>query len=334
MTVNDLEAWQIRGSVRSVKNSHARWDAATNSWTESGWSRSALFNPDGRLSKTEDQNRDGSTRDSEWLYDETGRLSEMRSGMRGSAVRRTQYLYDQTGRVSRTVVIEPDGSTVDSERYTYDEFGKKTKTVFLRTRIEEMKNSVSASGAAFHMITYGADPLPSEVCICDVDGKLIRRLTLECNESGRLLKEETSMTGSSLQHFQSGEHQQAVKSAISQIFGETFSSTTYKYDDRGRLVERNTRIGTLQEDRTTYRYDDRDDPVEETMESTSREASLKDEGTLNYTTHASNVQHTRFEYRYDQHGNWTSRIVFIRLEPEPEFQCSNIERREIHYYPS
>jgi len=77
---------------------------------------------------------------------------------------------------------------------------------------------------------------------------------------------------------------------------------------------------------------DRDEAVEETTEHTTREASLNEDGTLQYSPGRSHIQHNRLEYTYDSQGNWTSRTVSFRLEPETAFLLSNIERREIEYY--
>jgi hypothetical protein len=91
-------------------------------------------------------------------------------------------------------------------------------------------------------------------------------------------------------------------------------------------------MGGLAEDRTAFRYDEHDNPIEQTTERRSREASVEEDGTLRYSEDHLNVQHTRFEYRYDARGNWTERIVSIRPEPDTHFQRSNIERRAITYH--
>ena len=44
------------------------------------------------------------------------------------------------------------------------------------------------------------------------------------------------------------------------------------------------------------------------------------------------TEHVRREYKYDAHGNWTERAVWSRLQQNPDFQRSNIERREFSYY--
>ena len=91
-------------------------------------------------------------------------------------------------------------------------------------------------------------------------------------------------------------------------------------------------MGNLGGDLTTYRYGERDEPVEETTEHRTREASLDESGNVKYSSDRINVQHYQLEYLYDAHGNWTERIVSSRSESEPTFQRSNIERRTISYY--
>ena len=39
-------------------------------------------------------------------------------------------------------------------------------------------------------------------------------------------------------------------------------------------------------------------------------------------------QDVRIEYRYDAQGNWTERVVWCRWESNPNFERSNVERRE------
>ena len=72
---------------------------------------------------------------------------------------------------------------------------------------------------------------------------------------------------------------------------------------------------------TTYRYDSHDDPVEETVEHRSREASFDEIGNVHYSSDRVNLQHNRLEYRYDDHGNWTERIVSFRSESEPRLSA-------------
>lgn len=340
VSVSDLSKWKVHGPVKSVKSSHATWDPASEGWTESSPVNLAWFRHDGKLSKTETRNPDGSVYFCEWRYDEADRVTVLRFGMHGGEAGETRYLYDERGRHTRTVVIGPDGSAADSETCNYDQAGRKTKTRFLRDPgfnvsygIEGTSTSVRCPGAAAISTTYDDNDLPSEVGFLNVDGKLIERVTLLRDEAGRLLKEEVAMIGAPpWQGMHFGERQEAAEAAFSQIFANAFASTSCIYDHRGRLIQRDHSMGTLGGDRTTYRYEDRDEAVEETTEQTTREASLNEDGTLQYSPGTSHIQHNRLEYTYDSHGNWTSRTVSFRLEPETAFLLSNIERREIEYY--
>ena len=57
-----------------------------------------------------------------------------------------------------------------------------------------------------------------------------------------------------------------------------------------------------------------------------------DAGTVTIDEKPSRIQHVRFEYRYDAHGNWTERVVWQRMEPDADERRSSIERRTIDYY--
>lgn len=338
--MSDLANWEVHGPVKSVTRSHATWEPATESWTESGPVQFALFRGDGNLSHTEARNPDGSVSFCEWRYDETGRITGLQSGMRGGDTVETRYLYDDLGRLVRTVVIEPDGSDAESEIYSYDDAGRKTKTKFLRNpgfnvsyQIEGTSSGVGCPGARAISTIYDDNDLPSEVSFLNVDGKPIERVTLLRDDAGRLLEEDVAVLGAPIwqgMHF--GEQQEAAEAAMRQIFADGFWNTSYIYDARGRLLQRDHRMASLGGDRTTYRYEEHDEAVEETTKHTSRQASINEDGTLQYSPEPSHIQHNRCEYSYDSRGNWTSRTVSIRPEAEPEFQLSNIERRDIEYY--
>ena len=154
----------------------------------------------------------------------------------------------------------------------------------------------------------------------DADQRLLRRVVFTRDGAGRLTKEELHL----------GE-----ESPFPEIlFGpnSVLSTTTYAYDAKGRILERRTRMGQIGEHRTTFRYDDRDNPTEETNEDISREMQIDDAGVLHTEKEKSSTQNVRLDYTYDARGNWQERIVWCRLEPNPNFERSNITRREITYY--
>jgi len=87
----------------------------------------------------------------------------------------------------------------------------------------------------------------------------------------------------------------------------------------GRLAERQMSMADLGGDRHTYQYDDSGRLISETIEDHRRSEEPR-------------RRHVRFEYRHDAQGNWTARVVWSRLEPNPNFERSNAERRQISYY--
>jgi YD repeat-containing protein len=111
-------------------------------------------------------------------------------------------------------------------------------------------------------------------------------------------------------------------------------TTVYAYDEKGRQVEKTRRMGALSEQHTKYRFDDHDNPIDEIAENTSRDMQMDEQGNLLPSNESSHGQHTRYSYTYDARGNWTERVVWIIFEPAKDFQRSNVERRQITYYPA
>ena len=159
------------------------------------------------------------------------------------------------------------------------------------------------------------------------------------DSAGRLISEEFHQGERSpfqnyLDDKAPAEERERLAALFDAVLGNGFSSTMYRYDAKGRLMTREHRMGNLGGDVTTYRYGERDDPIEETTEHRTREASFDETRNVKYSSDRIDVQHNQLEYLYDAHGNWTERIVSFRSESEPTFQRSNIERRMIAYYPT
>jgi YD repeat-containing protein len=56
------------------------------------------------------------------------------------------------------------------------------------------------------------------------------------------------------------------------------------------------------------------------------------EGALITWNEASDESWNRYEYRYDDRGNFVERVVLRRVTPDRDFHRSNIERRTISYF--
>ncbi len=346
--MSDLAKWKVHGPVKTLRKEFATWDLDKQAWQPVRHYTLTSFRPDGKISASDTYNPDGSIAHSRWFYNDDARLTEsdscMSDGMSDGPVSRARYFYDEAGRHVRTVNLSQDGIETDSEICTYDAGGKRTKVQsFSPTEthtyysIEGTDMGWSAPGAMRMTTTYDERDLPARVIFQDASHHPLRYANLTRDSAGRLLNVELSLGGEPL--FQEitekspTEDREGMAAMLKQIFGGTFSSTTRVYDSRGRMIESTHRMGTLGGDRITYRYDeDHDDPIEETTEHTSREAGLDEQGVLKYSPDRVSIQHNRLDYVYDDHGNWTERIVSIRPEPNPAFQPSNIERRAITYH--
>ena len=332
--MSDLAKWKVHGSVETLRTEFATWDLNLEEWQPASRVVVTSFRPDGAVSTSDANNPDGSVAHLQWLYNDLGRLEESHFWLNDGPIDRTLYSYDEAGRHVRTVQLTHDGTRTDSAICSYDAGGTKTMVRFLGLfganvayNIEGTDRAYSAPGAATMTTTCDGQHLPIKVVFQDANQTPLRIVVFVRDGAGRILNEEMQFLD--LAGLADSE---GTASMFKKVFGETFSSTKYVYDTQGRLLERTNRMGGLGEDHTTYRYDAHDDPIEETAEHTNREANLDEHGIVHYSSEHRSVQHNRFDYRYDPRGNWTERIVSIRLEPNPGFQRSNIERRAITYH--
>jgi hypothetical protein len=352
--VSDVAKLQLRGPVRTLRTEHAEWDAAREDWKPARHRTTITFRPDGMTSESDFHNPDGTIFRTTFRYDDRGRLLEVQRGKTDGPVSREVHSYDEAGRRLRTESVGPDGATRETDRFRYDSTGRKTKVTFLPTflpgqahgmhvshSIEGMKESFSAPGATTMTTSYGERDVPEEVVLHDANHAVVLRVTFTRDRDGRTLREEVQFGGSSpFPGFEKeiGEHspEEAAKLAalLANVFPrQTLQSNTYAYDRHGRILERSTGMGQLGETRTTFRYDDQGNPIEEITDEQHREVGADADGTLRARNENVQRQDVRYDYQYDREGNWTERIVSSRLQPGATFQRSNVERRQITYYP-
>jgi hypothetical protein len=353
--VSDLAKWKVHGPVKMLSSEFATWDSDRNDWQPAQHFTVASFRPDGAIASKDAHNPDGTIAHSRWLYDDAGRITESNSWMNDGPIDRTLYLYDEARRLTRTTHLYQDGTRTDVEVFIYDADGRKTKVSFLTHReterecdttnacgartahsIEGTDSAYGAPGATTMTVAYDERDLPAKVSFHDADHRPLSYVILTRDSAGRLLSEELHHGDRSpfQDHLDKTpqEERERLAAVFMAVIGDAFSRTIYQYDARGRLERREHSLGNLGGHSTTYCYDDSDDPVEETTEHRSREASVDETGSLNYSPDRIDVQHNRLEYLYDPQGNWTERIVSFRSDSELAFQRSNIERRMITYY--
>jgi hypothetical protein len=353
--VSDLAKWNVHGPVKTLKSEFATWHQDRQDWHPDHRIDVASFDPVGKISSTDVHNPNGTIAHSRWFYDDAGRMLESNSWMNDEPIDRILYVYDESGRPIRATHLDSNGTRRDAEVCSYDPDGRKTKVQFLYPReadseciagnacgastgyaIEGTDIAFGAPGATTLTITYDERSLPAKVSFHDAHRQLLTYAILTRDRAGRLLSVERHQGEKS--PFQGyldkapAEQRERLAAVLKEALGETLSSTRYEYDAKGRLVTRENRMGKLGEDYTTYRYQDHDDPVEETIEHRSREGRVDESGNVQYSSNRVNLQHNRLEYLYDEYGNWTERIVSLRLESEPEFRRCNVQRRTITYY--
>jgi len=353
--MSDLARWELRGPVGTLRTQFAEWNPETGDWWPLKIRFVATFRADGQLSEIEHHNPDGSVPREVRVYDEAGRLTEDQWWSNDILTRRVDHAYDVGGRSASAVTVDVDGTKHETERSQYDDNGRKTKVVFLPVPetsgatcstsscgtmygVEGTDVAYSAPGATTSTTTYDDHERPSEVTFHDANNALVSRVVFSRDDEGRVLSERMEfagpgrLLGPAFDATVPPDERASLRELLKTVFEDhTFSLATYAYDEKGHRIETVRRMGTLSEERVTVRYDDFDNPVEEVRSDVNREMRM-DDGVVKTEERPSHVQHVRFKYQYDAHGNWTERIVSQRLEPNANERPSNIERRTISYY--
>jgi YD repeat-containing protein len=204
--------------------------------------------------------------------------------------------------------------------------------------VEGTDAAYSAPDAMTSTTAYDERDLPLEVSFHDANNAPVCRVVFSRDQDGRVQSERMQFErhaiffGPATDVNVPTDERESVAKLLSSVFeDQTFSLTTYAYDEKGRRMERVRRMGQLSEERTTFRYDKYDNPVEQVTVDLSRDMRM-DDGAVKSEEKPSHVQRVRFEYQNDEHGNWTERVVWQRTEPHTEERRSNIERRTITYY--
>jgi YD repeat-containing protein len=204
--------------------------------------------------------------------------------------------------------------------------------------VEGSDVAYSAPGATTSTTSYDEHDRPSEVTFHDANAALVSRIVFSRDQDGRVLSERMEFAGPggllglATDASMATDDRASLMALLQSVFEDhTFSLSTYAYDEKGRRVGSIRCMGKLSEERVTVRYDEFDNRVEEVRVDVSRDMRM-DDGVVKSDEQPSRIQHARFEYQYDAHGNWTERIVWQRFEPNTDERRSNIERRTIAYY--
>jgi hypothetical protein len=337
--MGDLKAWNLHGPVRTLRVEHAEWNPTQEEWQTPRHYGISTFRPDGKMQEAEHHNPDGSISISTYEYDDSARLLEIRTSPPDGPAGRTIYRYDASGRRIEAVTVAGDGTRQQLEVTRSDSAGRKFKVLFLSPERQ--------GGIGIDMVSFARDEdRPDELVIQDAEQRVKGRFLFSRDSDGRLVKAEQLAAESWLADVEKSienegsENRDERIAALRSIFGsgKPISIVTYTYDEAGRLAEQDLRMGpdigpaALGGHRTTYSYDKNGLEIGTTHETYSRKIGIGEKGTMVVESEESNRQDVRFEYSFDERGNWTERVVWSRNTPNPNFERSNVERRQISYY--
>jgi YD repeat-containing protein len=340
--------------VRTLRTEFAEWDIATEQWQAPRRFCQVQLRPDGRVVEQEDRNpTNGSISRSRYTYAETGHLLESTFQLDEGPIDRRLNRYDELGRLVRTLSTDGEGQERDFEVCSYNEDGRRTKVQFV-PRFENPGACGATYGVEGAQLAYGAEGVAtittlyddreqsSEALFHNHSGALVLRVVLSRDDAGRLIAEESRIGDEPpfpfaqvLQNTPPKERAETV-AVLQQLFSphKAMWRTTYGYDEQGRQTTRTTVMAGISQERITREYDEYDNPIRQIEERTSGELVADESGNLQSANPKSFRHEVRYEYKYDSHGNWTERVVSMRYETNPDFQRSNVERREIAYYSS
>jgi YD repeat-containing protein len=139
------------------------------------------------------------------------------------------------------------------------------------------------------------------------------------------------------------EFNDAQRKAILRLMNRAFgtSKSTYKYDERGRVIEKRINGRASGDEVTSIHYNDHGDVIDEVVVRTPNpemriEFSLDVSGDMvpkgpprDEPPMRSEV---RYEYEYDAQGNWTKKSTAWRSESNTDFKESTVVPRMITYY--
>lgn len=290
--MTDRERHQLRGPVQSVRSEFALADPRTSVW---------------------EAPREGPT----LTFDSAGRQLDHR-------------VFDQ-------------GQTTSSldERGLRTTVGQSTPSI---PRQPGLEYGLSLNAAVrFDVLTrYDGRERPVEVVFRNAEQEALRRIVLEYDDVGQIAHETVLMGADPLLAMSdtygpvdsiSTEQLQELRTAFNAIMPDgVFFAREYAYDERGLVTQLRERMGRMSEHRRTFTYDDHRNLLEEHWEGTDREGDVDSEGNLVTSNERSEESWSRYEYRYDERGNWVEKVVSQRVAPDPEFHRSSLERRTITYF--
>lgn len=344
--MTDREKAGLRGAVRRVVSETFSADWQRNVMPEEPWARDEpTYLSDGRLDEQTYRDSDGNDYTSAYIYDANGRLAEVqRTSATGDNV--THYAYDPQGRLARLVCRPAKGPEMTRETYSYSPDGAKTK-VFFGTLIQRGEEGpvghavvegaqlgFGASGATTETAAYDPAGFPLESLAHNMRHQLIARIEYTCDRMGRILEEKLQPGDVPVDI--GDRFPEEMRVTVQKLFNDYFTQgrATHKYDEAGNRIEMVRDSGASGKDTRRTRFNEHGDKILEESESLDRHMDFDMQGSEIPDSVKTHTQHTivRFEYKYDDRGNWTEQSQWTRAEPDQEEFRSMLVKRTLTYF--
>ncbi len=344
--MTDREKAGLRGAVRRVVSESVRADWQTQVMPEKPVQQETAYLPDGRLREQSYQAPNGHNSNSKYIYGADDQLSEVRrSSPAGDHL--THYTYDQQGRLVRVTAGPAGEQETIQETNSYGADGAKTNVRYYPhveakggavgwdLRIEGSELGLGAPNGGSTTTVYDSRGYPVESLAHGERHELIVRVKYVCDEQGHIV-EEMTVPG----HDPAGSLPDNIPEEARAVFQKVFAShfmqrrATHTYDGAGNRIEMIRDLGPLGKEARRTRFNEHGDMVFEESEATNRTMSFDMEGAEVPESVETHAQHTilRFEYEYDDHGNWTEQTQWTRAEPDHQEFRSMLVKRILTYF--
>ena len=347
--MTDRDGWGVRGPVKRIE-AQRTWYAPLCTTehcetTERGDASVAEFRADGAPIEQHGRNPDGSDHATRYEYDNAARLVAVRfTDSTGSAMLRRPE-YDASGRLLRIVERNGAGRERIAETYEYSASGGRTKVTLVDPStnpsavtawaVDGSDACYSAPGATSLRTVYDASDRTRQLLFLDDDGGTLGRVEFLYDAAGYLV-EEAFTREDPLAGMADGISPAEANALRALLGGEgAVSRRQHAYDTNGRRVETvSSLFGLLGRERQTLAYNEHGDRVEERSESEERSMNIDDEGRLtdDPAGATTSVSEARFDYEYDERGNWIRKTVLTRNAPDADFVATSTEQRAIAYF--
>jgi len=344
--MTDREKAGLRGAVRRVVSETYRADWQTKAMPEKPGREETVYLPDGRLQERTYHYPDGQSSGSTYMYGAYGRLSEVRRSS-PECDHLTHYTYDQQGRIVRLTAGPDGGQETTQETNSYGADGAKTNVCYYPhveakggavgwdLRIEGSELGLGAPNGGSTTTVYDSRGYPIESLAHSDRHGLIVRVQYICDGRGHIV-EEMSEPG----HDPFGTLPDNIPEEARAVLQRVFAShllqgrATHKYDSAGNRIEMIRDSGSIGGETRRTRFNEHGDKVREESESTVRHMDFDMEGAEIPESVKTHRQHTilSYEYKYDEHGNWTEQVQWTSVEPDHEEFRSMLVKRTLTYF--